>query len=48
MYESELLYNESGTLSDVISLKVQAPSKEEASELFTEKLKELKLQEDSE
>ena len=34
--------------ANVFSLKVQAPTKEEASELFTEKLKELKLQDNGE
>ena len=39
-------YRNKSTLdrTDIISLKVQAPTKEEASDLFTEKLKELELQ----
>lgn len=30
--------------TDVVMLKIEAPTKDEAKELFTEKLKELKIQ----
>jgi len=39
-------YRDKSTLdrADVVMIKVEAPTKDEAKELFTEKIKELKIQ----